>query len=137
MAWPRPGRDRDTLAQLPAAGSLDGLMEDPLHLPRDTGRNFKNNDDGPSFHYADIRYVAIGLLDRQPELATHLDEPGPMGRQRLLWRLGRPETSCSAGRPRPTSWPPSPSLGDAMCWPPTTPTGHPVAGHLSQYVTLT
>jgi Trypsin len=51
-----------TPARLPAAGSLDGLRPGTRFTSVGYGAQSVTIDHGPSFHYADIRYVATGGL---------------------------------------------------------------------------
>jgi hypothetical protein len=49
-------------AQLPAAGSLDGLAVGTRFTSVGYGAQSVTIDHGPTFHYADVRYVATGGL---------------------------------------------------------------------------
>jgi secreted trypsin-like serine protease len=51
-----------TPAQLPTAGSLDGLRFGTRFTSVGYGAQSVTIDHGPSFHYADVRYVATGGL---------------------------------------------------------------------------
>ena len=51
-----------TPARLPAAGSLDGLRAGTRFTSVGYGAQSVTIDHGPSFHYADVRYVATGGL---------------------------------------------------------------------------
>jgi hypothetical protein len=51
-----------TPAQLPAAGSLDDLRVGTRFTSVGYGAQSVTIDHGPSFHYADVRYVATGTL---------------------------------------------------------------------------
>jgi Trypsin len=51
-----------TPARLPAAGSLDGLRVGTPFTSVGYGAQSVTIDHGPSFHYADVRYVATGGL---------------------------------------------------------------------------
>src|SRR5918994_4912411 len=51
-----------TPAQLPAAGSLDDLRVGTRFTSVGYGAQSVTIDHGPSFHYADVRYVATGAL---------------------------------------------------------------------------
>ena len=51
-----------TPARLPAAGSLDGLRVGARFTSVGYGAQSVTIDHGPSFHYADVRYVATGGL---------------------------------------------------------------------------
>jgi Trypsin len=52
-----------TPARLPAAGSLDGLKVETKFTSVGYGAQSVTIDKGPTFHYADIRYVATGSLN--------------------------------------------------------------------------
>jgi Trypsin len=51
-----------TPARLPAAGSLDGLRVGTRFTSVGYGAQSVSIDHGPSFHYADVRYMATGGL---------------------------------------------------------------------------
>ena len=50
-------------ARLPAAGSLSGLKVETKFTPVGYGAQSVTIDKGPTFHYADIRYLATGSLN--------------------------------------------------------------------------
>ena len=79
-----------TPARLPAAGSLDSLRVGTRFTSVGYGAQSVTIDHGPSFHYADVRYVATGgLLAVNPSwLRISMN---PARRRHLLWRLGRAE----------------------------------------------
>jgi hypothetical protein len=52
-----------TPAKLPAAGSLDGLKVETKFTSVGYGAQSVTIEKGPTFHYADIRYVATGSLN--------------------------------------------------------------------------
>jgi hypothetical protein len=52
-----------TPAQLPAAGSLGGLRQGTKFVSVGYGAQSVTIEKGPTFHYADIRYVATGSLN--------------------------------------------------------------------------
>jgi len=61
-------RVRDiTPAQLPAAGSLDGVSGSQQFTSVGYGAQaVTNGPGGKTFHYADVRYVAVGTLNSVP-----------------------------------------------------------------------
>ena len=69
------GRKGITPARLPAAGSLDKISPDTRFTSVGYGAQSVTIDHGPTFHYADIRYVASGGLCRPRDLVEDLDEP--------------------------------------------------------------
>ena len=111
-----------TPARLPAAGSLDGLQVGTRFTSVGYGAQSVTIDHGPSFHYADVRYVATGgLLAVNPSWLRISMNParGDGGTCYGDWAA---RTSSAPGRPRPTSWPPSPSPATPCAGPPTSTT---------------
>jgi hypothetical protein len=108
-----------TPARLPAAGSLDGLRVGTRFTSVGYGAQSVSIDHGPSFHYADVRYMATGgLLAVNPSwLRISMNPARGDGAPAMATRAGR--TSWVPGRPRPTSWPPSPSPATPCAGPPT------------------
>ena len=116
-----------TPAQLPAAGSLGGLRVGTRFTSVGYGAQSVTIDHGPSFHYADVRYMATGglLAVNRSWLRISMNPAGATAAPAMATRAVR--TSSVPGPPKPISWPPSPSPATPCAAPPTSTTAwtHP------------
>ena len=128
-----------TPARLPKAGSLNNLSVGTRFTAVGYGAQSVTIDQGPTFHYADIRYVATGGLHAvNPSwLRISMNPAAVMAARATGIRVGR--TSLARERVRPTSWPARRSPATSCAGRPTTTTAWtpPSArAFLGQYVTL-
>jgi hypothetical protein len=98
-------------ARLPAAGSLDGLGNGRRFTSVGYGAQSVTIDHGPTFHYADIRYVASGGLDAVNKSWLRISMNPARGDGGTCFGDSGGPNFLGAGPPRPTSWlrPPSPA----------------------------
>ncbi|MEK6192506.1 MAG: trypsin-like serine protease [Chloroflexota bacterium] len=106
VVFPQPGVTVITPALLPGAGSLNNLRRGTMFTAVGYGAQSVTIDHGPTFNYADIRYVAFGPLNAlnknwlrlsmNPSLGDGGTCYGDSGGPNFLW-VGGTETDIVAG----------------------------------------
>ena len=111
-----------TPARLPTAGSLGSLSAGTRFTSVGYGAQSVTIDQGPTFHYADIRYVATGGLDAVNPSWLRISMNPARGDGGTCYGDSGGPNFLGAGPARPTSWPARPSPAISCAGPPTSTT---------------
>jgi hypothetical protein len=120
-------------ARLPTAGSLGSLSAGARFTSVGYGAQSVTIDQGPTFHYADVRYVATGGLNALNPAWLRISMNPARGDGGTCYGDSGGPNFLGAGPARPTSWPARLSPAIPCAGPPTSTTAwtQPRRGHSS------